>query len=153
MGLMVTTSQPVKHVRAVSSRSINSAKSGADYSRCVRVNGDDEVSSACWHSRRTGLLPGETGYTCVNFSQHASYVIFKYPEIVCLTLYDFLQRGYLQPKSQKVRRQRQGCCHDRWCHGLGFTFAHTLAQCGANNAAIDLNEQPSAEFTSLSFGG
>ncbi|KAK7187553.1 short-chain dehydrogenase reductase sdr [Paraphaeosphaeria sporulosa] len=39
------------------------------------------------------------------------------------------------------------------CRGLGFTFAHTLAQCGANIAAIDLNEQPSADFASLPFGG
>ena len=39
------------------------------------------------------------------------------------------------------------------CRGLGFTFAYTLAQCGANIAAIDLNEQASADLANLSFGG
>ncbi|KAF2114190.1 hypothetical protein BDV96DRAFT_647668 [Lophiotrema nucula] len=39
------------------------------------------------------------------------------------------------------------------CRGLGFNFAHALAQCGANIAAIDLNEQASEELEKLSFGG
>jgi NAD(P)-dependent dehydrogenase (short-subunit alcohol dehydrogenase family) len=40
------------------------------------------------------------------------------------------------------------------CRGLGLLFAETLASVGANIAVIDLNEQPSKDFTALSsFGG
>ena len=39
------------------------------------------------------------------------------------------------------------------CRGLGFNFAHSLAQCGANIAAIDLNEEASEDFGKLAFGG
>tara|TARA_R110002003_G_scaffold32_14_gene2047 strand:- start:6643 stop:6972 length:330 start_codon:yes stop_codon:yes gene_type:complete len=39
------------------------------------------------------------------------------------------------------------------CRGLGLSFAQSLAQCGANIAAIDLNDQASEEFSRISFGG
>jgi len=38
--------------------------------------------------------------------------------------------------------------------GLGLNFGNALAQVGANIAAIDLNDEPSAEFQQLSsYGG
>jgi NAD(P)-dependent dehydrogenase (short-subunit alcohol dehydrogenase family) len=38
--------------------------------------------------------------------------------------------------------------------GLGFLFAHTLAQVGANIAVIDINDEPPEAFRGLSsFGG
>lgn len=37
--------------------------------------------------------------------------------------------------------------------GLGFSFAHSLAQVGASIAGIDIHEEPSEDFASLNFGG
>ena len=36
------------------------------------------------------------------------------------------------------------------CRGLGLEFARTLASVGANIAAIDLDDEPSKEFSSFS---